>query len=79
MVIGHALRQCGVPASCPENIDARQGCLQRFVIMLSYEMVGNVFMRSAKREGFSVKAKPRTALVFWQCARIARVREDGVS
>ena len=43
--------QCGVSASCPENIGARQGCLQRFAIMLSYENVGNVFMRSAKREG----------------------------
>lgn len=71
--------QCGVSASYPENIGARQDCLQRFVIMLSYGSVGNVFMRSAKRESFSVKAKPRTELVFCQCARIARVHEDGVS
>ena len=71
--------QCGVSSSCPENIGARQGCLQRFVIILSCGSVGNVFMRSAKRESFSVKAKPRAALVFCQRACIARVREDGVS
>lgn len=71
--------QCGVSESCSENIGARRGCLQRFVIMLSYGSVGNVFMRSAKRESFSVKAKPQAALVFCQCACIARVREDGVS
>ena len=41
--------------------------------------VGNVFVRSAKRESFSVKARLRAALVFCQCARIARVHEDSVS
>ena len=79
MVAGLLCDQCGVSASCSENIGARQGCLQRFAIMLSCGSVGNVFMRSAKRESFSVKAKPRAALVFCQRACIARVREDGVS
>ena len=71
--------QCGVSASYPENIGARQDCLQRFVIMLSYGTWETCLSGRQKERAFSVKAKPRAALVFCQCARIARVREDGVS